>query len=88
MSDQHKVSTHKVKVSQGGRVVIPVDLRKALGLDVGDEVVLRLEDGEIRIAGLCHSIKRAQQMVRHYTKPDQSLVDDLIAERARDVERE
>jgi len=39
----------RTRVSQNGRVVIPASFRKALGINVGDEVVLRIEDDELRI---------------------------------------
>jgi len=39
----------RTKVAEGGRVVIPAEFRKALGLAVGDEVILRLEDHELRL---------------------------------------
>ena len=69
------------KLAQGGRIVIPAEYRRALGLQVGDEVVLRLEDGELRISTLGQAIKQAQELVRRYIPEGRSLVDELIAER-------
>ena len=37
------------KITDGGRIVIPSLYRQKLGLDIGDEVILLLENGEIRI---------------------------------------
>ena len=37
------------RVNENGRVVIPACFRKALGINIGDEVVLRIEDDELRI---------------------------------------
>ena len=39
----------RTRVNQNGRVVIPASFRKAMGIEVGDEVVLRMEDDELRI---------------------------------------
>ena len=36
----------RAKIGPSGRLVIPAEYRRALGVDVGDEVVLHLEDGE------------------------------------------
>lgn len=62
-------------------MVIPASFRKALGINVGDEVVLRIEDDELRITTLRHRIERAQRLVRQHVKLGTSLVDELIAER-------
>ena len=69
------------RITQGGRIVIPVDYRKALGLRTGDEVMIRLQDGEIRIRSIDEGIRRAQGLIRHLVPSNRSLVDELIAER-------
>lgn len=71
----------RLRVNENGRVVIPASFRKALGINAGDEVVLRLEDDELRITTLKHRLERAQRRVRGYVKPGRSLADELIAER-------
>jgi AbrB family looped-hinge helix DNA binding protein len=69
------------RVNENGRVVIPASFRKALGINIGDEVVLRMEDDELRITTLKRRIERAQRLVRKHVKRGTSLVDELIAER-------
>jgi len=71
----------RTRVSQNGRVVIPVSFRKALGINVGDEVLLRIQDDELRITTQQRRIQRAQRRSRRYLKPRASLVDELLAER-------
>jgi AbrB family looped-hinge helix DNA binding protein len=71
----------KTKLGEGGRIVIPAEYRQALGLQVGDEVILRLEGRELRIFTLNQAIKRAQELVSHYIPQERSLADELIAER-------
>ena len=71
----------RTRVNENGRLVIPASFRKALEISPGDEVILRLEDDELRITTLKHRIARAQRNVRKYVKPGVSLVDELIAER-------
>ena len=70
------------------RAVIPAAFRKALGINPGDEVILRLEDDELRITTMKRRIERAQRHVRKYVKPGVSLVDELIAERREAAKRE
>jgi len=74
------------RVNENGRVVIPASFRKALGIKIGDEVVLRMEDDELRITTLRRRVERAQRLVRKHVKRGTSLVDELIVER-REVAR-
>jgi AbrB family looped-hinge helix DNA binding protein len=71
----------RMRVNENGRVVIPASFRKRLGIRIGDEVVLQIEDDELRIMTLKRIIERAQRLVRKHVKPGTSLVDELIAER-------
>ncbi len=71
----------RLRVNENGRVLIPASFRKALGINVGDELVLRIEDDELRITTLKRRLERAQRLVRKHVKPGTSLVDELIAER-------
>ena len=77
-----------MRVNENGRIVIPSSFRKVLGIDAGDEVVLRIEDNELRISTLKRRIERAQRFVRRYVKPGRSLADELIAERREAAKRE
>jgi AbrB family looped-hinge helix DNA binding protein len=78
----------RTRLNENGRVVIPASFRKALGMNAGDEVVLRLEEDELRISTLKGRIERAQRLVRRHVKPGTSLVDELIAERREAAKRE
>ena len=78
----------RTRVNENGRVVIPASYRKALGIKAGDEVILRMEDDELRITTMKRRIERAQRRIRQYVKPGVSLVDELIAERREAAKRE
>ncbi len=71
----------RLRVNENGRVVIPASFRKALGINAGDEVVLRIEDDELRITTVRRRVERAQRRIRRYIKPGRSLAGELIAER-------
>ena len=77
-----------IKLAEGGRLVIPARYRRALGLKQGDEVVVRLVDGELRILTRSEAINRAQSIVRLHVKKGRSLVSELIAERRAEAKRE
>ncbi len=73
--------TARTKLSKDGSIVIPAEYLETPGLQVGDEVILRLEDGEVRVFMPRQAIKRAQELVRRYIPQGRSLADELIAER-------
>lgn len=78
----------RAKLADGGRVVIPAEYRKALGLRTGDTVIMQLDDGEVRLFTLDRAIRRAQELVRQYIPEGRSLSDELIAERRAEAVRE
>ena len=39
----------RVTIGRGGRLVIPAEFRKGLGVRTGDQVVVDLKDGELRV---------------------------------------
>jgi AbrB family looped-hinge helix DNA binding protein len=68
-------------IGEKGRIVIPSEIREALGIGVGDKVAFRVEDGEIRISTLRSRIQRAQRNVRHLAPPGTLVSEELSAER-------
>lgn len=76
------------KIGEGGRVVIPAEYRKALEMEVGDIVLLLLEEGVIRILTPHEAIRRAQSAVRAYIPEGSHLSDELIADRRREARSE
>ena len=75
------MSEFKTKLGRGGRIVIPAEYRQALNLQVGDDVILRLKDGEIRLFTPDQALQQAQALVRRYLPPGRLLSEELIAER-------
>lgn len=71
-------------MAENGRVLIPADIRAALGLKAGGKIVARVEDGALVIEPLDAAIRRVQRMMTCYAAPGESLVDELIADRRRE----
>jgi len=71
----------RTRMSEKGRIVIPAEIRKALGMAAGSTLDLRVEDGELRISTLRRRIRRAQERVRKYIPAGVSLSEELSAER-------
>ena len=82
------MTTVKTKLGKNGRVVIPVQFRKALGVSEGDTLMMTLDDGMIRILTPRKAIQRVQESVRRYVPRGISLADELIQERRAEQARE
>ncbi len=90
MSKIRKVADIEIKtqIARGGRIVLPVKFRKALEIQIGDEIVMRLENGSIRLIPLRQAVNLAQKAVRQYVPKETSLVDELIRARREESSHE
>ena len=71
-----------VKIIEGGKLVIPASMRRAMGITRGDTVVVELlSNGELRVRPLRSAIREAQEIVRRSVRPDRNLADELMRER-------
>jgi bifunctional DNA-binding transcriptional regulator/antitoxin component of YhaV-PrlF toxin-antitoxin module len=72
-------------VSPSGRISLPADFRKAVGLERGGDVVVELENREIRIRTLDDAIAEAQALSRRLLAGKRNAsVDDFLKERKAD----
>ena len=78
----------KAKLNANGRVVIPAPMRKALGLRPGDELIMRIEEGELRLSTRRQALARARRMIRQYIPEDVDLTQSLLDDRRKEAERE
>jgi AbrB family looped-hinge helix DNA binding protein len=89
LSDQTGVLTSvKLRLGPDGRIVVPAVFREAIGLKEGDVLFALLEDSEIHLLTPKAAMLRAQAVVRQFVPEGVSLVDELIEDRRREVERE
>lgn len=78
----------KATITAGGRIVIPSAIRKALHIDIGQELILKVESGELHISTMKTAIERAKALVRKHNPKQKSLTDNLIASRREESKRE
>lgn len=84
-----EISQVAARIVNGGRVVIPAEYRRALGVKEGDEVIIKLIDGEVHITTRLQELRRAQDIVAHYAgNDDKSWSDELINERRAEAKHE
>ncbi len=78
----------RVKIGEGGRIVIPARLRHAVGARVGDSVTLSLEDNSIRITTQKEALRRLQELLRQHVPETVSLARELVRDRREEAARE
>ena len=77
-----------LRVADGGRIVIPADVRERLGLEIGTDLVMTVEDDHATLTSAKAARRRARERVRRYIRPGVSLSEDLMAERKKEAQRE
>jgi len=82
------MNAFSTKLAAGGRLVVPASLRKELGVEPGDRVFMEVTDGALHVWSQKQAISRAQAQLRELTGGKQSLVDELLAERRAEAERD
>lgn len=70
-----------MKMSDGGRVVIPAEIRRQLALKDGDTILWEVKDGIATLTTRQAQCRQAQALVQRFVPESVSLADELIAER-------
>jgi bifunctional DNA-binding transcriptional regulator/antitoxin component of YhaV-PrlF toxin-antitoxin module len=86
---EHAMTVVHGRVSGSGRLSIPAEFRKAVGLERGGDVVVELDGREIRIRTVGEVIAQARALTQRLIgdKPEAS-VDAFLSERRREAARE
>lgn len=74
-------------VGEGGRLVIPAEMRKAMGVKPGDTLVLKVQGGELTAISQLVSIRKVQERLAPYKKPGENVVDEFLADRREEQRR-
>ena len=77
-----------VKVSKGGRLVIPADLREKFGIAIGDSLVLAEDGHGLTLHSLRASIRRAQAITAKYKRPGVNEVDEFLRDKRAEAAQE
>lgn len=79
----------RILVQADGSGIIPASVLVEAGFKSGDKILSFVKgEGEIHLLSRATAIRHAQELVRKYVPEGVSLVDELIAERRREAEKE
>ena len=79
---------HTTRMTKEGRVLIPAELRKSLGLSPEDTLSVYALNGEIRIVSRVQALRQMQMRLAKYKKPGQGVVDEFLREKREEAARE
>ena len=77
---------YRAKVNDEGRLVIPAECRKYLGIVGSQEVILQVDETGLRLLTKEQALKQLQDKVATVIGAEVALVQEFLQERQQDVE--
>ena len=77
-----------VNVAENGRMVLPAEVRRAIGLDGAGQLRIEVTEGGAQITTRRQALLRARARIRSIVPATRSLSEELVADRRREVEQE
>lgn len=79
----------QVQVAPNGRILLPLSVRRQLGLEAGGTLSLQINEDGLVLRTRRQMARRAQALARELLGPPSgSMVDELIAERRAEAARD
>ncbi|MDX2150676.1 MAG: hypothetical protein SFV54_08070 [Bryobacteraceae bacterium] len=76
------------RIDASGRLLVPIRVRRELGLKPNVDLVLTVQNGELRVHTREWAIKQARERLMRLKRPGQSVVDEFLAERREEARKE
>jgi AbrB family looped-hinge helix DNA binding protein len=88
MDEDDMQDTYKARIGEEGRIVLPLDWRKAVHAKPGDELVIHVNDDGLHISTVQQALARFQKLVAQHVPREVDLVGELIRERRAEADEE
>ena len=82
------MARYDIPVQENGRMILPAELRRALGVGKGDRVVILTTDDGVELTTAQRARRRAQERFRRLVPEGVGVVDEFLAEKRAEVARE
>ncbi len=80
------LTSERVRLGQRGRISIPAAYRRQLGLLPGDELILQVDAGALRIVTARQALARARRLIGRYVPSGRDLTASLFEDRRAEVD--
>ena len=71
----------RVNVLPNGRLVLPAQMRRQLGVERGGQVMAEIDGDVVRLTTADHSLDEAGALFRSYVSDGEDIASEVIAER-------
>jgi AbrB family looped-hinge helix DNA binding protein len=85
---RHEHKVYQSKIDKSGRIVLPAEVRSALGVSEGDSVLVVQEGDSVEILTRQEALRQAQDYFMKLAAPEVCMSDELIKERREEAARE
>lgn len=75
------VKSYSIPVGENGRMNLPAELRRRLGLSGAGKITLEEYADRIEIVSFQQRLQRVRELMQPFLRPGQSMSEDLIRER-------
>ena len=82
------MARYDIPVQENGRMILPAELRRALGVGKGDRVVILTTEDGVELTTAQRARRRAQERFRRLVPEGVGIVDEFLAEKRAEVARE
>lgn len=83
------MSVVSVRIEKSGRVLIPVAVRRQLGLKEGEsDLLLKIDETPVAVTTRAQALKRVQEWAARGIKPGRKVSEEFSRERRREAARE
>ena len=77
-----------VQVAENGRMNLPADVRRALGLNGAGRMILTQDENGVMLTTADHALKRIRALAAPFKPEGRSVVDELLADRREEASSE
>lgn len=84
------MATYTTRMEKSGRILVPVEVRRQLGLSEGATVIVKVHEtsGALEIKSRLQVLDEVRKRLREYIPAGSDLAGELIREREAEAERE
>lgn len=77
-----------VQVAENGRMNLPADVRRALGLNGAGRIILTQDENGVMLTTADHALRRIRALAAPFKPEGHSVVDELLSDRREEVAHE